>query len=369
MNINYVNNEEINVNVTCADCGTTISIDAATCIDGDYYCRDCLCECDLCGCVIPRNDAYSTEDSGYDYCRDCFEHEMYVCCECGGHYRYEDEDREIDGRYYCDRCYEDFGPMIRDYHEFKNNGNIIFHGDENRRDALYMGFELEIDSDHHVDRERIARGLQERFGDFMHYENDGSLNFGFECITQPASLNYHLSLMPKYKEAFKYLIENEMMGHDAKTAGFHIHIDRKFFGTKEDSSIAKMLFVFEKFRPELMKFSRRTEAQCADWCRSRKGTYNTESGWIKKAVMESKGFMSYGSRYYSVNLTNSNTLEIRLWRSSLNIETFEATLRFTERIANICKHVRAIDLAKMTFNDLLGNDEVVLNYWHRINNK
>jgi hypothetical protein len=85
--------------------------------------------------------------------------------------------------------------------------------------------------------------------------------------------------------------------------------------------------------------------------------------------MESKAYSSYHNRYYAVNLTNDNTLEIRLWRGTLNKQTFEATLKFTQRLAEICKYTRAVELAKMTFEDLLGSDEVILSYWNRINNK
>jgi hypothetical protein len=78
---------------------------------------------------------------------------------------------------------------------------------------------------------------------------------------------------------------------------------------------------------------------------------------------------SYSCRYFAVNLTNSNTIEIRLWRGSINPETFEATLRFTARLAELCKYTSAVELAKMTFEDLLGSDEVILSYWNRISNR
>ena len=85
--------------------------------------------------------------------------------------------------------------------------------------------------------------------------------------------------------------------------------------------------------------------------------------------MSSKGFPEYSSRYYSVNLNNSDTVEIRLWRSSLNPQTFEATLKFTARLAQLCRDTRAVDLAKFTFDDLLGDDPTIRAYWNRISNK
>lgn len=68
-----------------------------------------------------------------------------------------------------------------------------------------------------------------------------------------------------------------------------------------------------------------------------------------------------------MNLTNSETIEIRLWRGTLNIETFEATLKFTARLAEICKTVSAVELAKYSFEDLLGDDSTVLSYCTQVN--
>ena len=113
-----------------------------------------------------------------------------------------------------------------------------------------------------------------------------------------------------------------------------------------------------------MVFSRRTETQANDWARSRKCS-NTKSGWIKQAVKKSKSYYDHSERYYAVNLTNSGTIEIRLFRGTLNAETFEATLKFTNRIAELCKNTSAVELIKMTFEDLLGSDEVILSYWNR----
>ena len=381
MSINYVKNDDLTVTLTmgeelfseyfcfCADCGELIFIREAVRIDGEHYCHDCVCTCDICGKHIRNDDSYRTVDSDYDYCHDCFISETYRCLDCGERFRYEDDLHEVDDGWYCDDCWEDHKPIISDYHTMKDYGDIHFYGDESRRDSIYMGFELEIDADHRFNRESIAEELQSRFGDFLNYEKDSSILNGFEIISQPASLSYHMSIMPKYSDAFRYLLDNDIKSHDAGSCGLHIHLDRRYFGHKEDSSIAKLLYIFEKFRPELMRFSRRTEAQASDWARSRKQNYGGNGTWIKEAVAQSKFYSSYQNRYYAVNLCNNNTIELRLWRGTLNAETFEATLKFTARLAEICKYTRAVDLAKMTFEELLGSDEVILSYWNRINNK
>lgn len=376
--IKYVKNENHTVTLTmsedmfeenycfCADCGKVVFINDATRLDGEYYCDDCLTTCDVCGCVIRTADAYHTDDSSGDICHDCYLNDCWQCDDCRSRFRYEDSLFEVDGRWYCSDCYENHRPIINSYHTMKNSGNITFYGDEKQEGVLFIGVELEVDSKQSFDRDEVALELQSYFGDFIEYENDGSLYHGIELISHPATLDYHLDMMPTYREAFQFLLKNGITSHDVGTCGLHHHISRKYFGDKEDSSIAKILYLSEKFRGELMKFSRRTEDQAADWCRSRKQNYRTEAGWIKKAVKESKQNPEYQSRYLAINLTNKHTIELRLFRGTLNADTFEATLRFTARLAKLCRDTRAIDLAKMSFLDILGDDPVILKYWNRV---
>ena len=114
-----------------------------------------------------------------------------------------------------------------------------------------------------------------------------------------------------------------------------------------------------------MLFSRRNRGQADTWAKSRKSD-RCEKNWIKRSIKDAKGWAAYNDRYFAVNLVNTNTVEIRLWRGTLNLETFMATLKFTARLAELCREVRAVDLAGMSFSDLLGNDEEILSYWNRV---
>lgn len=385
MKINYVKNENqaVTVNMNeeifneyfciCADCGELILIKDAALIDDKWYCKNCVCICNVCGRYIRNDDLYQVADSSYLYCSECIESNTYLCV-CGQRFRYDDSVHEIDGVYYCDDCWEEHIFHIGSYHDFKDYGTIKFYGNADRREELHIGWELEVDSDQRVERERIAGGVKDILGDFVTMENDSSLTHGFEIISQPATLNYHLSMMPKYAETFEYLTDNDMQSHDAGSCGYHCHADAVYLGTgfKLDAAISKLLYITEKFRPELLKFARRTQEQADDWCRSRKERYTTEPGWIKKAVYENRGYTSYQSRYYGLNLTNldtTGTIEFRYFRGSLVPETIEASLKLVARLMEISKTVRAVDLAKYSFDQILGIDPIVRSYWNRINNK
>lgn len=352
--------------VYCEDCGEIVLKEKAVELDGEYYCGACLVTCDTCGCLHPRRYTHMAEDSDCNYyCSRCFEDETYLCNDCGRRFRYSDSVTEIDGYFYCDECVDGHKSPIECYHTFKSSGGIKFYGDEKRSQTPYMGFELEVDTDCQINRTAVINRFKDDFGNFLHYEEDGSLRYGWENISQPASLSYHMEMMEKYENMFEVLKEEDLRSHDANTCGLHIHISREYFDKSEDTAISKLLYIFERFRSELMVFSRRTESQANDWARSRKHS-NTKSGWIKKAIKDSKSYYDHSERYYAVNLVNSEIIEIRLFRGTLNPETFEATLKFTNRIAEICKNTRAADIAKMTFDDLLGSDEVILRYWQRV---
>ena len=351
--------------IRCADCDTIVFKGDAVEISDDYYCSDCITTCCCCGAIVPKSEVYTVADSGDEYCRNCYENETYTCDDCGTHFRYGDSLMQINGYSYCDDCKDNHRSLIDDYHTMKESGDIEFYGTEDRSQTPYIGFELEVDANDYIDRNAVVSIIKDKFGDFFHYENDGSLNKGWENISQPASLNYHLSIMDKYAWMFNVLKEQGLKSHDTNTCGFHVHLDRKYFGKSEDTAIAKLLYIFEKFRPELMKFSRRTESEAESWAQKRKFN-GTNKSWIKKTVKDSKHYCDHSERYYAVNLTNDDTVEIRLWKGTLNIETFEATLKFTARLGELCKTVSAVELSKMTFEDLLGLDEVILSYWNRI---
>lgn len=378
MNINKIKNENgvINLNITlndsdfenhfitCESCGEIILKETAVYADGAYYCPECVCCCEYCGEYHTADNMHRPEDSEYYYCEHCYNTETYVCADCGRHFRYSESLTNIEGESYCEDCADNHRDLIASYHTFKDYGDIRFYGNEDRSQTPYMGFELEVDSDFAVKRITAVNKLQSIFGDFLHYENDGSLRYGWENISQPASLSYHLHNMKKYREMFTLLLDNDLRSHDTDTCGFHIHIDRDYFENRQDSGAAKLLYIFEKYRSELMLFSRRTKQESESWARSRKSETSNKA-WIKKAVKDSKGYQEHSARYYAVNLTNSETVEIRLWKGTLNPETFEATLRFTARLAEICKNTTAAELSKMSFEDLLGSNEVIRSYWER----
>lgn len=355
--------------VVCKICGQAIDRDGGDYVEPcrsrwDIVCADCakdhLFQCDRCDDWFVRYERNYFEDSDAVWCDDCTEDHAYQCERCGEHFRYEDSGLWCGDDWYCDSCNSD---CLYEYHEFKKDGEIEFCGAENRSEAPYMGFELEVDSSERVSLPPIIRYIRGKFPGYFHLEEDGSLNYGFECISQPASLSHHMGQMPEYKEMFGKIVEAGLTSHNNARCGLHVHIDREFFGTKEDASIAKMLFIFEKWWDNLLRFSRRKLSQ-VHWCDRYSGS-DTITEIVKK---QKRGWNDLG-RYHALNLTNDNTIEVRLWRGTLKPETFEATLRFTDRLARLCRDTSAVTLWKMTWEEILGDDEAIKTYWETVKDR
>ena len=366
--------------VFCRSCGDRIPTSEAIEYGGHYYCPECCTRCSCCDELVPDDYVYYTADTENPFCSYCWDNHTCVCERCGDHY--EDEDNifycEEDDAYYCEDCMEyvenQHGP-INSYHTMKDNEDPIFYGDDPRDKVMHIGFELEVDRASRVEltagRGEMANHIVEIFrDDFFRFENDGSLScYGWENISEPATLKYLLDHKDEFKVMFNYLVSHGMRSHDAGSCGLHIHLDRKFFGREEEAAIAKMLYLFEKFQHNMLRFSRRTWNQIDNWSKFRTNGLGTRgTTWIKDAIKESKSRW-HGDRYYAVNLTNRDTVEIRLWRGTLSLSTFFATLKFTVRLAELCKTVHVIPLAKMTWEEILGDDPEILAYWETVKDR
>lgn len=362
--------------VICEDCHGAVPRSRAVEYEGYYFCPDCMTTCADCGEDIPYMYSYRcVDDEDNVYCESCI-NDYYICERCGDRYisldnlTYDEENEA----YYCDCCLDNIrrerGP-IKSYHTFKNHERPRFYGNSKRNEALHVGFELEVDAGRErvqKDRNTLAKGIKDMFGDFFRFENDGSLSYrGWENISQPADLEYLLSCKEDFRIMFEYLMDNGMRSHDAGSCGLHMHLDRKYFGSYEDAAVAKLLYLFEKFRDNMLRFSRRSYDQCDQWAKFRKDE-GAGDGWIKYAIRRSKNGW-HDDRYYAVNLINRDTIEIRLWRGTLNLDTFFATLKFTFRLAELCKKTKSHNLIKMSWEDILGDDPDILTYWEVVKDR
>lgn len=252
-----------------------------------------------------------------------------------------------EGYFVCYKCHA--------YYKIKNNTSVIlshsskplpiFHGKGSQ-----LGIELEIDKIPNMIN--IKNDLFPLLNNNIYLKHDGSLRKGFELVSDPGDIYWHLQTV-KWDKIFEACQKNKAISHSASTCGLHIHIDKKAFGNtklQQDLNILKLLYIFEKFQPKIRKFSRRTKLQIRRWC-----SYIPISNYNKYKPTSANSQQRDSGRYLAVNLTPNNTVEIRIFRGTLNLNTFYATLQFTDNLIQYINTVGIAKIATVSWDDFIKN--------------
>ncbi|MCC2177077.1 zinc-binding protein [Agathobaculum butyriciproducens] len=293
----------------CANCGEEHSIDQMFEVEGDWLCEDCADRltviCDHCNERIYEENAVEDDTHIlYDHCFD----EYYVRCEdCN---RIIHRDRAYwngDDNAYCASCWDKHCEVI---HEYNYTPDLVFHG----KGLRHFGVELEIDDGGTVNSNAqklldIANASAEN----LYIKTDGSLAAG--------------------------------------TCGLHVHISRLAFGCtyeQQEAAIARLLYFVEKFWAELLRFSRRTQSQMNRWA-ARYGIRLTPSEQMNHAKNSCAG------RYTAVNLTNADTVEIRMFRGTLKLNTLKATLQMVNHLVEVAVSMSDTAVQELSWFDFLDD--------------
>ena len=242
---------------------------------------------------------------------------------------------------YCESCYQQL--RRRGIHSYDYKPLPIFYGVGPR----YFGVELEIDGAGEYDSNAdkiLAIGNHDE--PRVYCKHDGSLDEGFEIVSHPATLDSHMHSFP-WAQMMNAAVSMGYRSHQATTCGLHVHISRDAFGRTEqaqEAAIARLLFFVEKHWNELLKFSRRTNRQLERWA-ARYGYKDTP-----KEMMDHAKSYHYG-RYTCVNLTNTETVEIRIFRGTLKYNTFIATLQLVNRLCDVAIYLTDSGLHAMSWSD------------------
>ena len=337
-----------------------------------------------------RDYAIYISDADEYWCEYAGDSESNYCHHCGDRFAYEDSgSNDRYDEWYCNDCrdrgYGSFrnSDLIWDYHEHDADEKAEFLDNEYPSKKLHMGFELEVHYDGCGDSEYAemdgAELVDEVLEDRVVMEYDCSIAPGFEIISRPATLDYWMDNFEQISDTCRGLVSQRFVSHNGGKCGFHIHLDRNYFGLTRianELAEAKFLWIFDNHWENLCKFSRRRSFH---WC-NKVNTSDAISVYnYSKCTCENKpatvcNIVKSGrdracGHGVAVNISNDNTIEIRLWRGSLKPSTLKATLKFTARLAEIVKTTSVINLTKMSFEDLLGDDPDILAYWETVKDR
>ena len=325
----------------CDICGRDNPLSELKEFDGVLLCESCwnseTIVCSQCGKRIWLDDNESDGDT--PLCQTCYDRYYTTCVDCGRTIHQDDayyiDEDDYDARCYSCHCRHADHRVIHDYYY---KPEPIFYGEGKR----YFGVELEIDGagESNANAAKLVE-VANHDREMVYIKHDGSLDDGMEIVTHPMSLDFHLNQMP-----WAALLDKaKTMGyrsHLANSCGLHIHANRTAFGDTEEEQeavIARILYFFEKHWEELLKFSRRTPKQLRRWA-DRYGLKEHP----KQVLDIAKGSQE---RYMCVNLTNYHTVEFRMFRGTLKLNTLIATLQLLDRICDV-----AINLSDDELKDL-----------------
>lgn len=383
---------------TCSKCGGIFRIEDGYYSthedpDGNYICDNCFDDycfiCDCCDSVHWDSEKVYIEDTGEAVCEDCAENsgDYFLCEDCGYWYsmdrNYNDPYIEGIGRrelcnncldenyHYCDNCGNYYcdddwdydydmciscaeeerhdSELIWDYHD---RPDIEYFGKKthNAKNWRGIGIELEIDSDDYCNNDNCAQAIKDVFNDYVYFNHDGSLNYGFEIISQPATIDRFNTM--DWERVLEICRNYEYKSHDTDTCGLHVHISRTLFGSTraaQKRAIAKLIRFYDIFFNDIVKVSRRNEAEL-HWTKR----HYTSS---RKEAEEIAAGNAHRDRYYCVNTTNYNTIEIRIMKGTLKAESFRACIDFITRTAMNSKRItwKAIDNAAAWLHGIKDN--------------
>ena len=322
----------------CSSCGCELDDEDRCEAEGELFCKSCYdtetFECECCEERFLNDNNYG--DDNVQVCESCFNNE-YRRCSCCERIIHDDNTYWFHDYPYCSGCYDDDNGdedqemnFIHSY-GYKPAPNFKRCTCEDAKRIRYYGVELEIDDGGYSD-DNAEDILYEANGssddeELLYIKTDGSLKEGMELVSHPCSILYHRTIFP-WERIAQRARSLGYSSHNAGTCGLHFHISRDKLGETieaQEETIGRLMFFFESHWNELVKFSRRT-AQALDKWASRYGYNDSPKEILENAKSSSKG------RYSSVNICNTNTVEIRMFRGTLKFNTFMASLEMIDSI-------------------------------------
>ena len=326
----------------CENCGAVLELDDCLVLwdhegrasESHFFCDDeCAVasedwfRCDCCHDLRPAMDS-EYDHLGEHVCSRCVD-DYYRWCDGCGELFHEEEGgwSEEDDCWYCDSC-----TPVHSIQSYGYRPDPEFDGVQDF--GPFLGVELEVDDGR--DKHQAAMEVQEAARGRLYCKHDGSLNDGYEIVSHPATLERHIQ-SGIWAEAVRCSLAHVFRSHDTDTSGLHIHFSRSFFGERDtdqaDACYYRLMVVFQSLECELERFARRRRSRWARFSSNDYKSFDAPPGEKGRLVKDQE----YGDRYKALNFNNRHTLEVRIFRGSLNLETLYATMALVDGLARLAR--------------------------------
>ena len=306
---------------------------------GRNWCLDCVHEdiksrgldaviCESCGGLTDSADIRHSEIREANMCGQCYRMPVY-CSDCDGNY-YEEQGHP--------RCaYQNGSDHVRSY-SYKPRPRFYGTGD------VFMGIELEVEcesdecryyDDDYDEYQRNEDGcshtsIPHRYlGGRAYYKEDGSLDNGFEIVTHPHTLEEYQNNVDW--GFLRELSREGVRSWDNDNCGLHVHISKSGFERDRDDTINSHAIRFTKFIYD------NEEHVCK--IAGRRSSYAL-FGDKGKIVSKVKSGRQTDNRYSAVNVENSNTYELRVFKGSLRKARVLSAIEFSHAVLEHTRHMK-----------------------------
>lgn len=301
---------------SCNHCGDSFNEDNRHACVGCGYCGRCIAngrvehyQCSSCS-ECQNEDRRSCENCGEYECCVSFTCRQDDCNRCSGCCNCEQASDESDyvKNYSC-----------RDYPDAKPSPRTV------APNFLYLGVECETELDEDEDIHPVAKVIHDKHSHEILMKEDGSLDHGIELVTGRYSLEAHQAMWP---ELCKTAIGAGLRSWKHSSTGLHVHMSRAFF---KPLDIGKVLVFINSDNAEVRKNIRRLAGRGANH-------------YCKIAKKKFTDFRLSEDRYEAVNLTNDATIEVRIFKGTLNADHVLADIEFCHAVAHWVKETSTQDI-------------------------
>jgi len=331
-------------------------------------CEDDARRCSGCDEILNVNShrvyQFDSRDSDY-YCRGCYQDACTSCDHCGDNYHCDDDPS-------CD-CHNG-SYLILGYSAMRSDDDRIFYvgmksnGDINRIRSQWqfgnsrfatepvMGFECETESEGnsiHDGAMLFDKVINEQR---LYLKEDASIHAGFEIVTHPHTLDMfqnHFDWQPfrdLSQMGFRsYKFHKPDRYGNVHDIGFHVHINRASFYTKElhkSTNSSPHLYGFLSFiYHNVDAMTRISSRNSSDYASITPNELDNVYSYARHR--------SSGRRNVAVNLNNQYTVELRCFQGALNPDRALGYLEFVHGLWAYTKTGRISklkDADKFSFN-------------------
>jgi hypothetical protein len=331
--------------------------------DSGHLCKTCA---DTVVCTKCGKKAHTVlcqlVDNKETLCHYCFEVSYKQCANCGKNVKIQHM-LCSSFHYYCKNC--GVPKRIHDY-SYKPHP-VFYYSKREGRPTHFFGFELEIEApediaqfDYDDNLNMMDTELKQHLPDFCYGKTDSSIRCGFEIVSHPCTFAWLRENTNKLEQIFEWR-KRGWRSYNTTTCGMHVHITKDAFTT---THLYKFLQFFKDNAMFIYRISqRKSKSNFNRWA-------SLEHPGDESVVYKAKNKYGGPERHVAVNLNNDCTVEVRIFKGTLNPISFWKNIEFCEALFQFTRDNSIKNMDKETFVNYIGyNRKLYGNLYNFVSDK